>query len=182
MIRNIFIVVTTVWIAGASYWYVCKVRENCETVKAITEKLVEDVAIDTIIPEKEEIPKVDSLLLLKQELMEKGIFQIFFDYSQSEAEFSTDAIDYFNKIKKYLEISSDKKVYINAYSDNKGSDNYNLNLCKLRAEFVKNKLVGLGVANKQIEISVKGEIKAEKLNKTEQLRKQNRRTDIFIKQ
>jgi len=141
---------------------------------------LENSIVEADYSSQQETIQIDSLEILKQYLQETGMYQIFFAYASHEANLSEEAIVHLQKIMEYLEIAPEEKVFIKGCSDSKGTSKFNLELSRMRAEFVQNKLVELGVKKNQIQISAKGEISTLE-NETENDRKKNRRTDIFIK-
>ena len=66
------------------------------------------------------------------------------------------------------------------YTDSKGSDTYNMDLSKRRANAVKNLLVQRGVAENRIEVVGFGETMPVATNDTEAGRQKNRRVKIKI--
>ena len=77
---------------------------------------------------------------------------VLFDFNSSEIK---------NGYKKYLdniaEITTNKTIEVIAYTDEKGSKEYNKNLSRLRALAVKNYLINKGVSDTKIVVVPKGE-------------------------
>jgi len=69
---------------------------------------------------------------------------------------------------------------VEGYTDSKGSDTYNMDLSKRRANAVKNLLVQRGVAENRIEVVGFGETMPVATNDTEAGRQKNRRVEIKI--
>jgi len=69
---------------------------------------------------------------------------------------------------------------VEGYTDSKGSDTYNMDLSKRRANAVKNLLVQRGVAENRIEVVGFGETMPVATNDTEAGRQKNRRVKIKI--
>jgi OmpA-OmpF porin, OOP family len=88
-------------------------------------------------------------------------------------------------IKAYLKeararLSSARKVKITGYTDNAGSQQYNLKLSLRRAEAVRDYLVRLGVDSKKMKVSGKGEAKPVASNSTKEGRAKNRRVEVEV--
>jgi outer membrane protein OmpA-like peptidoglycan-associated protein len=102
---------------------------------------------------------------------------ILFDFDKYETNNYQDNIE---KLSKYLKENKDAKIEIYAYADSQGSYEYNLYLTKKRAEFVKNKLMNLGVSKNQIQIFAKSNTEFVSKNLNPESRKYNRRVDFKI--
>jgi len=74
----------------------------------------------------------------------------------------------------------DTVIRVEGYTDSKGSDAYNMDLSKRRANAVKNLLVQRGVAENRIEVVGFGETMPVATNDTEAGRQKNRRVEIKI--
>ena len=79
-------------------------------------------------------------------------------------------------VKKY----PDSKVSVEGYTDNRGSDKYNLGLSERRAQAVKKYLVDKGEKADRITASGKGKANPIGDNKTKQGQFQNRRVEVLI--
>ena len=79
-------------------------------------------------------------------------------------------------VKKY----PDSKVSVEGYTDNRGSDKYNLGLSDRRAQAVKKYLVDKGEKADRITAAGKGKANPIGDNKTKQGQFQNRRVEILI--
>jgi outer membrane protein OmpA-like peptidoglycan-associated protein len=73
-------------------------------------------------------------------------------------------------------------ITIEGYTDNRGSDEYNLNLSKRRAQSAKNYLVGQGVDSYRITAVGMGEAYPVASNDTEDGRAENRRVVLKVNQ
>lgn len=104
----------------------------------------------------------------------------------SDSFFSTnsDELEHIDAFKELLAWVSSKDVYqvkIVGHTDNVGSDLYNMELSKRRAESVKNYLLDNGIDEKNIEIKWEGEYNPIATNNTFNGRAQNRRVEVVIK-
>jgi len=71
-------------------------------------------------------------------------------------------------------------IRIEGYTDSTGSESYNLDLSRRRAEAVRNLLIQRGVASSRMEVLAMGEANPIATNSTEAGRMQNRRVEIKI--
>jgi outer membrane protein OmpA-like peptidoglycan-associated protein len=74
----------------------------------------------------------------------------------------------------------DTNILLEGHTDASGSDEYNLNLSKLRSQSVSNELAGLGVRADRLIIRGYGEEQPVADNETEIGRAQNRRVEVAI--
>ena len=87
---------------------------------------------------------------------------------------------YADSVKVYMAKETGKKLLLTGHASNEGSDEFNLNLGKQRAESVKKYLKGLGV-KAEISTDSKGESAPIYSNDTEASRSKNRRVAVKIK-
>ncbi|HSF56672.1 MAG TPA: OmpA family protein [Candidatus Binatia bacterium] len=84
------------------------------------------------------------------------------------------------KITEFLRENPQRQITIEGYTDNVGSDNYNLELSQRRAEAVRDFLVQNGISADRITARGLGEEYPVASNETEAGRQQNRRVQIII--
>jgi outer membrane protein OmpA-like peptidoglycan-associated protein len=87
---------------------------------------------------------------------------------------------YADSVKIYMTKDTDKTLLLIGHASNEGTDEFNLNLGKQRAESVKKYLKGLGV-KAEISTESKGESSPIYSNETEASRSKNRRVAVKIK-
>ena len=85
-----------------------------------------------------------------------------------------------NRVAGVLNQYPDTFIRVEGHTDSKGSDEYNMNLSKRRADAVKTLLVQRGVADSRIEVVGFGETMPVATNDTEAGRQMNRRVEIKI--
>lgn len=85
-----------------------------------------------------------------------------------------------NKYVEYLKANKDAKIVIEGYTDSKGTEKYNLNLSKKRAESTKEKLISMGIKANRIETIGYGEANPIASNDTPESRALNRRVTAII--
>jgi len=99
-----------------------------------------------------------------------------FDQSALTAEAEENIAELAETLQKY----DDTNILIEGYTDNKGSEQYNLALSEARAESVALRLTNLNVASSRLQLEGYGESMPVADNSTEAGRKQNRRVEIAI--
>lgn len=90
---------------------------------------------------------------------------------------ATVAID---RLAKYLESSPESRLIIEGHTDSQGSEAYNENLSRRRAEAVAEELVTRGIASDRFEVIGRGEGYPVANNGTAEGRQQNRRVEIVF--
>lgn len=118
---------------------------NAMKVDTFTEKII-DVALGTPVAAKTD-PVVSKL----------KVQRVFFDFDEYDldAQYTAYAENVFN----ILSQNKDFTVEVAGNTDNLGSDQYNYNLSKLRAQTVANYLVGKGIDKSRIKMIFNGESK-----------------------
>jgi len=140
-----------------------------DNTNVITEDNNNDVSDSNNIEEKDDVKKAFKAIMP---------FRIYFKYASSE--FNTNFEKDIDLMKDFLKSYPNANIIIEGHTDSKGSDAYNLNLSKSRAEAVKSKLVNKGIASKRLIIRPLGERKPEFTNETEEGRSKNRRVQFKL--
>ncbi len=112
------------------------------------------------------------------EQFKASVQDIFFDYDAYEVR--GDAQGQLSKAAAYLAQNPTIKVLIGGYCDERGSNEYNLNLGQSRANSVKQALVQAGVAGDRLRIVSYGKEKPFCTESTEECWQQNRRAGFTI--
>jgi outer membrane protein OmpA-like peptidoglycan-associated protein len=106
------------------------------------------------------------------------IVPVYFDYDKSSYKSGEKAkVD---KVISLLKKNKDYKVNIVGYTDNKGTDEYNLNLSKRRINTVVNSLTSGGIKKARISTEAKGKANPGSNNDTDEGRAMNRRVEFEI--
>ena len=112
----------------------------------------------------------------KIELKEFLFETIYFDYDKDDIK--QEYHNYLLKIVKILKSHSDILVKIEGNTDSDGSDNYNIDLSKRRAEALIIFFQTQGLMRDRIVLDYKGERNPVESNKTKEGKKKNRRVDF----
>jgi outer membrane protein OmpA-like peptidoglycan-associated protein len=120
-----------------------------------------DIALDKI--------KVGSKVVLKN---------IFFDFNK--ATLRSESIAELNRLVRILDDNATMTIEIGGHTDDKGSDAYNENLSKNRAESVVNYLIKQGVDKSRLTFKGYGESTPIATNETEEGRQENRRVEFEV--
>jgi OOP family OmpA-OmpF porin len=84
------------------------------------------------------------------------------------------------QLRKLMIENATIKIELSSYTDNVGSDEYNLKLSQARAQSVVDYLISKGISKERLEAKGYGESKAIATNDTEEGRQLNRRTEFEI--
>lgn len=103
---------------------------------------------------------------------------IFFDFDSYEIR--ENSYTELRKIEKFLKTNPDRRIEIAGHTDNKGSDEYNLNLSRQRAKAVYDYLVNRGISKQQISYKGYGDTDPLVPNDSEENRQKNRRIEFVI--
>lgn len=103
---------------------------------------------------------------------------IFFDFDKFTLR--SESYPELNRVAEFLEEQPSIKVEISGNTDNVGTEEYNMNLSKRRAESVSNYLVKKGVSRDRITTTFYGESRPKDTNDTKEGRQKNRRVEFTI--
>jgi outer membrane protein OmpA-like peptidoglycan-associated protein len=173
------------WIAGSSWWYVCKIRKDCgreqkspetevsvQPAKVSTESTADAVVDSTALkPASEAIPETSM----------PQAFTVYFDTGKASCNLSDQMVAIINQYKDYIATHPDRKITITGHGDNTGTMEANARVTSARAGFMQQKMVEAGISGEAIETSHKGSDEPVADNNTSEGRAKNRRTEIQIK-
>jgi len=103
---------------------------------------------------------------------------IYFDFDK--ATLKSQSFVELNKVVDFLKQNQTVEIEISGHTDNKGSDDYNLNLSQGRSQSVVDYLVGQGIESFRLTAHGYGEGKPIDSNDTEEGRANNRRVEFTI--
>ena len=179
----IFTGILILWMGGSTYWYVCKIKKDCEKKENIKQINSEIIRASDTITMKVAIQKTetDERNQLLKEKLSKGISLSGFPYNSPEFEnFPNEFNNFVRDLKIYLQLNAGETVQIIGYTDNKGNELTNIKLSDKRAQFIKAVLLEQGIDAEQIMIEGEGENNPIGDNNTDAGRAQNRRVEIKL--
>jgi len=146
------------WYAASGYWYVCKIKDKCETKTVLVEekptpetpKKVKITPKPVKVTAKNPVP----FTISGMSFTNKSGENVYFNQNGTNSAFPVipdDLKTQFGEIKTYLENNTNKAIEVTGFytkNDNKPSSYDNLGLA--RAENMKIKLLQMGIKNEQI--------------------------------
>ena len=132
-----FTVLLVGWIAGCSYYYVCKVRMNCGAEN--TEMMQATIRMDSLTPDTLKATMTETVVSLPPD------YTLLFNTGLSACEISGSDKNQFTLIKQYIDGTPSGKVVVTGHCDSRGSEAINMKISTQRAEFVKMQLLDAGV-------------------------------------
>jgi len=121
---------------------------------------------------------IDIFLQPIEKGMKTTLKNIFFDFNKYEIKEKSEVE--LNKVINFLENNVDIKIQIEGHTDNKGTEEYNMNLSLKRAEAIHNYLIEAGVLKDRIQYKGFGQSKPVAPNDSEENRALNRRIEFEI--
>jgi outer membrane protein OmpA-like peptidoglycan-associated protein len=159
------------WIAGCSWYYVCKIRNDCQASSLIAqvENQPESVTADTSTTPQVEV-----------QASPPPAYAVGFGSGKSSCQLTDVDKNYIDQIKLFLSENPGRKVTVTGHADNTGSDELNQKISTQRAAFIKQHLVDAGIAESSIETTAKSFLEPIADNSTPEGRAKNRRVEIKI--
>jgi len=110
------------------------------------------------------------------EMKNFGFKPVYFDHDKDilKPEFH----EFLNQMVKIVQSHTDLRIKIIGNTDSNGSDTYNVDLSKRRADVIKNYLISLGIKADRIVIEFRGEKNPAASNATSEGKRLNRRVDF----
>ena len=172
---GLFTVLLILWSGASTYWYVCKIKKDCdkqttELVSNQNNKKENSIIKDT----------VSVINNLTEKLSNGYTLNNFPKNSFVNSHIESDFSEFAENLKIYFEKNTSDKILITGFTDNTGSPQTNLFVGKNRAEFLKKKLIEKRIDKDRIKTSSKGQANPIADNATEEGRKLNRRAEITI--
>jgi OOP family OmpA-OmpF porin len=184
------IILLIFWITGASYVYVCIIKDHCgggdnnENRAAQREMLsppksqpgISDA--DTAAePARTEPNPAETAY----DFLDSAGTQYFrFDFASSEARIPSGFNKYIENLKIYLGSDPGNKVYVTGHADPRGSREANMRFSRERADFIAGYLISNGVDKSQTVVAARGASDPVASNETEAGRSKNRRVEVKI--
>lgn len=101
---------------------------------------------------------------------------IYFDYDK--ADIRPEYFSFLKRMARVVDGHSDLRIKVTGHTDGDGSDAYNIELSRRRAESIVNHFVSLGLSKDRIVIDFKGEKEPVDNNNTPEGKQKNRRVDF----
>jgi outer membrane protein OmpA-like peptidoglycan-associated protein len=165
------------WIAGSSWWYVCRIRCDCKATAEVP-AVVQDTS--AVLAQTAEQALLAAVGEAKTYLAGAGIQKGFFESSSALGDMSSVSDEYIKNLKLVLENNPSARLEVTGHTDSTGSDWFNDALGLKRAEFVRTYLVNAGINADQIVTASKGSREPAASNSTREGRAANRRTEIKV--
>jgi outer membrane protein OmpA-like peptidoglycan-associated protein len=164
-------VLLLIWIAGSSYVYVSKIRNDCFVEKNAQ---VDSMAIKMAMADSLKAAAAVSKVPVPSALV------IYFGFNKSVCEITAENGDHFELIKQYLVANPGKKVQVTGHSDSRGAEAAKEKMSMRRAGFARQKLTEAGIPSDAIETSSESDHKPVADNSSKEGRAKNRRAEIII--
>ncbi|HER07803.1 MAG TPA: hypothetical protein ENO20_02730 [Bacteroides sp.] len=169
------------WIIFASYWYVCRIRDDCRGVdRAMQAEAVQTLPAETVAEDAGSKPVEDSAAIALDHIREIGTRIYYFDFASAEMKAGTDDDMYLSSLRTYLRNTTDASVIIEGHSDNRGSYEANEKFAKLRAEAARDYFIKNGIDGVRIRTVSRSDTRPAASNDSEDGRKLNRRVEITV--
>ena len=179
----LFSILLIAWISIASYWYVCKVRNHCGgTDQASLSEMKEDISTEESDAVSAADMETDSLAIALEYLNGIGTKKYYFEFASSKLNAADDDETYFTSLGYFLVNTPGSTLTAVGHACSRGIAQANERFSKLRAETIKQYLIGKGIPAEQIILEWKGDTEPAASNETEDGRKLNRRVEININQ
>jgi outer membrane protein OmpA-like peptidoglycan-associated protein len=165
-----FTVLLVLWIAGCSWYYVCKVRNDC------TAQISETGAV---APDMNLIPDTLTGSQTVARTAPPPAYTILFGTGSETCRLTEKDLAHLELVKTFLNADSAGRVYVTGHADNTGGEALNMKISLLRAESVKQHLLQAGIPADKIIVAGKGELEPVSDNDTDEGRAKNRRVEIL---
>ncbi len=161
------------WTSLSTYVYVCKIKGLCYDAEPVfVPDMVKTNAVD--------VDTLTKSLVQKQVTVPQNLL-IYFDFDKAEYSSGMEGVKYFKESMSYLFENPNASLSITGYTDEVGSDEYNMALGYRRAETVRKFFEEKGMTPDKISVGSKGEKEPAVENTTTAGRAKNRRAVITIK-
>ncbi len=161
-----------IWIVGSAYAYVCKVRMDCG-MQNMEVRDADMTGMDVATPDSQAATQARAPAV-------PGKLTVYFDHGRSDCDLDQDDLKQMELFKEYLGSATGHNILVTGYADKTGSAAINEKISQQRAEFMKRRLVDMGIPVDLIKVSGKGELEPVSDNNTDEGRALNRRTELLI--
>lgn len=199
-----WVILLLVWMAGATWWHVCTIKQLCGSDTPVSESpsaaAPEATLPNTAVADSGTTAKPTAATpvtkttaagptapVTEASLAAKETYTSVFEpinlyFPPGEAYYikTGETNKFFAEATIYLAAHKDKKLVLTGYTDDLGRDAINLQLSRDRANSVKVRLRQSGMATEQIRVVAKGEADPKADNKTAEGRRANRRVTVVV--
>lgn len=170
--KTLLSILLFLWIAGSSYWYVCKIRCDCKLAA------VEIPASAGLLAAS----KPDTLAAAVSPAVEPAPEKLILHYPNGsiQCNLTANEKEQLVRFREFIEKNPGRKVIVSGFTDISGESAINQKISRGRAESAMKTLVETGVPASAIETAYFGADNPVAANTTEEGRQQNRRTEIEI--
>jgi len=178
---SLFFVLLLGWIIVASYWYVCRIRDDCRGSDQLSgAEAVESPAAMVVASDATVEAAEDSVTLALDYIRITGKRIYYFDFASAEFHPGMDEDRYLSALRIYLSASPDAVLTVEGHADRRGSVAGNDRFARLRAEAAGAYFTGNGIENDRMKIVSKSDTEPAASNETEEGRRLNRRVEVTV--
>jgi len=141
---RVLLIILLGWIAWSSYYYVCKIRDDCR------KNFTADLSGQKTELSKDILTGTDSITSLPL----PSPMVVYFNLNTKTCIFTDEEDIHLSDIANYIKANPSDIINLKGHSDNIGSSLVNVQISTERAEFVKDKLVEMGVNPANIKITM----------------------------
>lgn len=178
-------IVLLLWIIGCSYWYVCKIRKDCDRDKPYNESglslQTEELKSEENVSQVPAVIDSTDLAVTVPTIPLPDMLTVNFDLGKTSCQLTPQNQSHIDLFKQYLAENPNKMIQVTGHGDNIGSIEANTRVTSARAEFMSQQLLDAGIEKESIEKSFKNDREPIASNNTAEGRAKNRRTEIQIK-
>ncbi len=155
-----------------------KKQEEPEIV--LVEEVIEEVVIIEEVKPCYSIEEINQMIVEGKSITDKKICMMNINFETNKAIIKEGSKQFLDGVVIMLENNPSMQLKINGHTDSEGSDEYNLELSKKRAQAVVNYLILKGIRQDRLQSEGFGETKPIDTNETEEGRLKNRRVEFEI--
>ena len=137
----VFAIILVVWMGASTYWYVCKINQDCDDVVSSSvvisntiesQKEVPEIALENT-EQKSKKEKSEIISSIKEKLTKGYTIYNFPKNSDINNNNENEFNEFTSDLKLYLHENTDAKIEITGFADNSGSKKTNIFFGKKRA-------------------------------------------------
>jgi len=142
----LFSILLVAWIVIASYWYVCKVRNQCgDEVQTPVSEMKDTISTEDSDATSAAAMETDSVAIALEYLNGAGTKKYYFEFASSKLNAVNEDEMYFTSLNYFLANTPGSTVTVEGHACSRGSKHANDRFSKNRAE-TGLRIAGLGVS------------------------------------